>query len=101
MIDKSKSNLNIKRRKQTIKKKRSVISSRRKENDLKISHANIIFGLDNGATGTISCIIKYPDEKYKIYFDNNLIFVSKIYTMEDVETKSYAQKLKDIVENWN
>ena len=37
----------------------------------------------------------------KIYFDNNLIFISKIYTMEDVETKSYSQKIKDIVENWN
>ena len=36
----------------------------------------------------------------KIYYDNNLIFVSKIYTMEDVETKDYGQKLKDIVDNW-
>lgn len=39
--------------------------------------------------------------EFKIYFNNNLIFVSKIYTMEDVETKSYTQKIKDIVENWN
>ena len=38
--------------------------------------------------------------EYKIYFDNNLIFSTKIYTMEDVEAKDFGQKLKDIVENW-
>ena len=38
--------------------------------------------------------------EYKIYFDNNLIFSTKIYTMEDVETKDFGQKLKDIVDNW-
>ena len=38
--------------------------------------------------------------EYKIYFDNDLIFSTKIYTMESVETKDYGQKLKDIVENW-
>ncbi len=38
--------------------------------------------------------------EFKIYFENNLIFTTKIYTMEDVETKDYGQKLKDIVDNW-
>ena len=38
--------------------------------------------------------------EYKIYFDNNLIFSSKIYTMESVETKDYNQKLKDVLDNW-
>ncbi len=38
--------------------------------------------------------------EFKIYFENNLIFVSKIYTMEDIETKDFGQKLKDIVDNW-
>lgn len=38
--------------------------------------------------------------EYKIYFNNDLIFVAKIYTMEDVEEKNYTQKIKDIVENW-
>ena len=38
--------------------------------------------------------------EYKIYFDNNLIFSAKIYTIESVETKDYAQKLKDIVNSW-
>jgi len=38
---------------------------------------------------------------YKVYFDNNLILCSKIYTMEDVMTKDYVQKIKDIIENWS
>ena len=38
--------------------------------------------------------------EYKIYYDNDLIFSTKIYTMEGVEIKDYGQKLKDIVENW-
>ncbi len=51
-------------------------------------------------------ILTAPVEKeqevgeFKIYFENNLIFVAKVYTMESVETKDYGQKLKDIVENW-
>ncbi len=38
--------------------------------------------------------------EYKIYLDKDLIFSTKIYTMEDVEQKDYTQKVKDIVENW-
>ena len=38
--------------------------------------------------------------EYKIYFDKDLIFSTKIYTIESVETKDYGQKLKDIVNNW-
>ena len=100
MIDKTKSNLNIKKRKQTIKKKSSVISSRRKADNLKISNANIIFGLDNGATGTISCIIKYPDDSYKIYFektpaDNVLDYQQTIQYIARINWK----KLKDWFEH--
>ena len=38
--------------------------------------------------------------EFRIYFNNNLIFSAKIYTMNNVETKDYGQKLKDIVNNW-
>ena len=38
--------------------------------------------------------------EFKIYFNNDLIFSEKIYTMDNVETKDYGQKLKDIVNNW-
>lgn len=100
MIDKTKSNLNIKKRKQTIKKKSSVISSRRKADDLKVENANIIFGLDNGATGTISCIIKYPDDSYKIYFqktpaDNVMDYQQSIQYIARINWK----KLKDWFEH--
>ncbi|MGN1222497.1 MAG: D-alanyl-D-alanine carboxypeptidase family protein [Christensenellales bacterium] len=39
--------------------------------------------------------------EFKIYLDNDLIFSTKIYTMEAVEEKDYSQKLKDILENWS
>ena len=38
--------------------------------------------------------------EYKIYLNNNLIFTAKIYTIDNVPTKDYGQKLKDIVDNW-
>ena len=38
--------------------------------------------------------------EFKIYFDNDLIFSAKIYTIESVDEKGYTDKLKDIVENW-
>lgn len=38
--------------------------------------------------------------EFKIYYNNDLIFSQKIYTMDNVETKDYGQKLKDIVNNW-
>ena len=99
-INRSKSNLNIKSRKRTSRVKRSVISSRRKANDLKIANANIIFGLDNGATGTISCITKYPDDTYKIYFektpaDNVLDYQQTVQYIARINWK----KLKDWFEN--
>lgn len=38
--------------------------------------------------------------EYKIYLNNDLIFVAKIYTINSVDTKDYGQKLKDILDNW-
>ena len=57
-IDRTKSNLHIKEKKKK-DSKIAVIKNERKKirNDL-ISNANLIFGLDNGSTGTISCINK-------------------------------------------
>lgn len=66
--DRSKSNLNIKNKKRRNKKRRAITSSRKASNNAKIAGSNIIFGLDNGATGTISCIVKYPDNKFDIFF---------------------------------
>lgn len=38
--------------------------------------------------------------EYKIYLNNDLLFVAKIYTIDSVDTKDYGQKLKDILDNW-
>ena len=57
-IDRTKSNLHIKEKKKKDSKIAAIKNERKKiRNDL-ISNANLIFGLDNGSTGTISCINK-------------------------------------------
>ena len=57
-IDRTKSNLYIKEKKKQDSKIAAIKNERKKiRNDL-ISNANLIFGLDNGSTGTISCINK-------------------------------------------
>ena len=57
-IDRTKSNLHIKEKKKQDSKIAAIKNERKKiRNDL-ISNANLIFGLDNGSTGTISCINK-------------------------------------------
>ena len=57
-IDRTKSNLYIKEKKKKDSKIAAIKNERKKiRNDL-ISNANLIFGLDNGSTGTISCINK-------------------------------------------
>ena len=38
--------------------------------------------------------------EYKIYFDNDLLFCEKIYTIESVKTMSFLQKLKKMLSNW-
>ena len=68
MTDRTRSNLNIKQRKKQTTKKRSLATSRRKANDEKVKGANIIFGLDNGATGTIACIVNY-NNNFEIFFE--------------------------------
>ena len=77
--DRSKSNLNIKKRKSRNKKIKSITSSRRMSNNAKIAGANIIFGLDNGATGTISCIVKYPNNDYDIFFQKTPSYTALDY----------------------
>ena len=98
--DRSKSNLNITRKKRKSKKLKAIQTSRRASNDAKVSGANIIFGLDNGATGTISCIVKYPDNKYDIFFQktpsyNAMDYQQNIQYIARIDWK----KLKNWFEN--
>lgn len=64
-----KSNLDIKSSRKR-RKKSSMIQKKRQDDDLnKVLNADVIFGLDNGATGTISCLIPYNKDNIKIYFE--------------------------------
>lgn len=74
-----KSNLNISKRKKTVKKTKEINISRKNANKEKCEDANIIFGLDNGATGTISSIVKFPDNSFKIFFQKTPSFITLDY----------------------
>ena len=38
--------------------------------------------------------------KIEIFLGNNLLFSEKIYTIEDVKTKSILQRMQDFFKNW-
>lgn len=110
MEDRSKSNLNITRKKKRSRKLKAISSSRKASNNAKIKGANIIFGLDNGATGTISCIVKYPDNKYDIFFQktpayNTLDYQQTIQHIARIDWKKlkewFEKILKQIKDNYN
>jgi hypothetical protein len=64
-----KSNLDVKSVKRR-RKKVSTLQKNRKEQEFeKVLNADVIFGLDNGATGTVACIIPYSEDDTKIYFE--------------------------------
>lgn len=43
----------------------------------------------------------YEVGKIKIYYDNQLLFVEKLYTIEEANTISFWDRLDDIISNWN
>ncbi|MBR1926023.1 MAG: D-alanyl-D-alanine carboxypeptidase [Clostridia bacterium] len=47
--------------------------------------------------------LKKDDEvgEIQIYFNNHLIFSEKVYTIEEVDSKLYKDKIKEILDNWN
>ena len=89
-IDRTKSNLKIKEKKKKDSKIAAIKSERKKfRNDL-ISNANLIFGLDNGSTGTISCIdnvagtlsfMKTPS-KIELDYTQDIKYINRIDTVE-------------------
>lgn len=107
--DRTKSNLNITKKKRRSKKLKAILTSRRASNDAKVNGANIIFGLDNGATGTISCIVKYPDNKYNIFFQktpsyNALDYQQNVQYVARIDWKKlkswFENVLKQIKDNY-
>ena len=61
-IDRTKSNLKIKKIKKQKKKKQDITFSRKEIDKSKLQNVKLVIGLDNGATGTICSII--PQHKY-------------------------------------
>ena len=74
-----KSNLDIKNQKRKRKKVSSLIRKRRDDDLEKVLNSDIIFGLDNGATGTVSCLIPYDKNDIKIYFEKTFNHVDLDY----------------------
>lgn len=79
MIDRNKSNLKIKQRQKKVKQKLNIIKQRKLKQKNDLTDVKIIFGLDNGSSGTISCII--PEYNY-ISFQCTPIFQYLDYTKE-------------------
>ena len=91
-----KSNLDIKNQKRKRKKVSSLIKKRRVDDLEKVLNSDIIFGLDNGATGTISCLIPYDKNNIKIYFEKTFSHVDLDY-QKDINyiARIDWEKLKD------
>ena len=91
-----KSNLDIKNQKRKRKKVSSLIKKRRVDDLEKVLNSDIIFGLDNGATGTVSCLIPYDQNNIKIYFEKTFSHVDLDY-QKDINyiARIDWEKLKD------
>lgn len=91
-----KSNLDIKNQKRKRKKVSSLIKKRRDDDLEKVLNSDIIFGLDNGATGTVSCLIPYDKNNIKIYFEKTFSHVDLDY-QKDINyiARIDWEKLKD------
>ena len=73
-----------------------MIKKRRDDDLEKVLNSDIIFGLDNGATGTISCLIPYDKNNIKIYFEKTFSHVDLDY-QKDINyiARIDWEKLKD------
>lgn len=91
-----KSNLDVKNQKRK-RKKISSLTKKRRDDDLeKVLNSDVIFGLDNGATGTVSCLIPYDKNDIKIYFEKTFNHVDLDY-QKDINyiARIDWEKLKD------
>ncbi len=94
MIDRTKSNLKIKERKQKNNKIKNIKKTRSDLTKQLIKNANIIFGLDNGSTGTIACINKLDD---KLFFQKTPAKLEYDYT-KDIKYINRIDIIK--LKNW-
>ena len=63
------------------------------------SNINVVFD----APDVLKAPVKNDEEvgKVEIYYNNHLIFEEKIYTIEEVDSKLFKDKIKEILDNWN
>jgi hypothetical protein len=61
VIDRTKSNLKIKQRTKKKIERNTLASERRKADKEIVLGANVIFGIDNGTTGSVACILAGKD----------------------------------------
>lgn len=79
IVDRSKSNLKVKQRTKKKQQKNEEAKLRRNVEKELVKGANLIFGLDNGTTGSIACII--PEKQYIDYLETPS-FECNDYTQE-------------------
>lgn len=74
-----KSNLDVKSSKKRRKKVNILQKNRKIKEFEKVLNSDIIFGIDNGATGTVSCLIPYSNDNIKIYFEKTFNHIELDY----------------------
>jgi hypothetical protein len=82
VIKTRKSNLKIKKITNAINQKTSIQRKRNEINKQNAKNVDVIFGIDNGVTGTISAIIPYSDKNIKIFFDETFSNTVLDFTQE-------------------
>lgn len=89
-IDRTKSNLKIKEKKKRDSKIAAIKTERKNQKKSLISNATVIFGLDNGSTGTISCIdteykllsFRKTPAKVELDYTQDIKYINRIDTIE-------------------
>lgn len=95
-IDRTKSNLKVKKYRKERKKKLEIVSSRQQIDKSKLQNIQLVIGLDNGATGTICAII--PQMKYLDFIQTpsiiSLDYPKDIQYINRVDTEKITKWIK-------
>lgn len=95
-IDRTKSNLKVKKYRKERKKKLEIVSSRQQVDKSKLQNIQLVIGLDNGATGTICAII--PQFKYLDFIQTpsiiSLDYPKDIQYINRVDTEEITKWIK-------
>ena len=99
-IDRSKSNLKVKQRVKRKTKTAQITKQRKLEETELLSGANVIFSLDNGTTGSISCFI--PEYNYIDFLETPSIechdYTQEIQKMNRIDWQNLEKWFKKHIE---